>query len=125
MIAPVQSFPNAKRVLLERLGFSILSTVFQICPGIIQQICCFNKCEVPLFDVFFTYQYMRKIALTAEPGRRLTERKNLSGRSYRPLCPSALRLLVHLILDHRLYQTMDGERLATGIATDERVFEPF
>src|SRR5438034_7870613 len=68
---------------------------------------------------------MRKIALTARPGWRLIERKNLPGRSYRPFCPVALRLLVHLILDHRLHQTMDGESVGRGITADEGVFEQF
>ena len=65
--------------------------------------------------------YMWKIALTAVPGRRLIERKNLPGRSYRPFGPVALCLLVHLILDHGLHQTMDGEGVGRGIAADERV----
>src|SRR6266496_2921544 len=125
MIAPVPCFPNGERVLHERLGFSILSAISQIVPCVIQQCCCFIKGEVPLLDEFFTDQCLRKISLAAGPGRRLIERKYLVGRSYRPFCPVALRLLVHLIIDHRLYQAMDGERVGCGIAADERVFEQF
>ena len=54
MITPVPGFPNGERVLQERLSFSILSTISQINPCIIQQCCCFIKGEVPLFDEFFT-----------------------------------------------------------------------
>ena len=68
---------------------------------------------------------MWKIALTERPGRRLFERKNLPGRSYRPFCPLALCLLVHLIFDYGLHQAMDGEGVGRGIAADERVFEQF
>src|SRR6266487_1978059 len=114
MITPVPVFPNSKRVLQERFGFSILSAVSQIGPCIIQQCCCFIKGEIPLFDEFFTDQCLRKIALAAVPGRRLIERKNLPGRSYRPFCPVALCLLVHLILDHGLHQAMDGEGVGRG-----------
>src|SRR6266702_881126 len=63
MITPVPVFPNSKRVLQERLGFSILSAVSQIGPCIIQQCCCFIKGEIPLFDEFFTDKWLREIAL--------------------------------------------------------------
>src|SRR6266702_1966287 len=123
MIAPMHFFSNDERILLEWLGFSVLSTIFQVEPRVIQQSCCFIKRDVPLFDEFFTLKCMRKIALTARPRRRFIERKNLPGYLYRPFCPLTLCFLVHLILDDRLHESVDAERLGGGVAADERIFE--
>src|SRR6266513_4200221 len=112
-------FPNGERVLYERLSFPILSTIFQVGPCVIQQCCCIIKRDLPPFDEFFTLECMRKIALTARPGCRFIERKDLVDCSYYPFCPLTLCLLVHLILDDGLHETMNAERLGCGIAADE------
>ncbi len=123
MIDPVLFLPNGQRFLVKRLSFLILPTGSQVPSRIIQQGCCFIEGDVPLFDEGFTGKRVREIALTTGPGRWFIKWEDLVDCTHGTFCPLALRLLVHLIQDHGLHQTMETQGVGRGIAADQRVFQ--
>jgi hypothetical protein len=123
MIDPVLFLPNGERFLSERLSFLILPTGSQVASRIIQQCCRFIEGDVPLSDEGFTGKRVREIPLTAGPGCWFIKGEDLLDRTHSTFCPVLLRLLVHLIQDHGLHQTMDTQGVGRGIAAEKRVVE--
>src|SRR5579864_7150147 len=76
--------------------------------------------QVPLFDMFYAGQDVWNILLAAQQVLILPLREGTVDRSHTPLCPLALRLLVHCVPEHSLNQAMDGEELFLPVAFHQR-----
>src|ERR1700680_239859 len=68
---------------------------------------------------------MWKQALAIRPCLVLNIWKSTVDSSHGTLCPLALCLFVHLVLENGLYQSMDGECLGIRIAANKRILAKF
>src|SRR5438309_1258375 len=75
--------------------------------------------------VFFTrnraHLGMWKTALASLPCLQFNVGKSPVDCSYSPFCPQTLRVSLHAILEHCLYETMNAQRLQFGNASYKRV----
>ena len=100
-------FPDRQRTHVKGLGVGITTTLVQVDAGLVEQPRTLGKFEARLADQFRAGLRMGKKPFAEGPGWKFDIRKRYVNDTHCAFRPRVLRALVHPLLQHSLYQSVD------------------
>src|SRR5260221_7137182 len=110
MLRPEHLLTNGQGLLVEGLRLLIETVKIQKRSGLEEQPRRLRDVELVLHDERYALLDMRQVILMMFGGAITNLRKGRINNSHGPLCPDALSLLIHALLQHGLDERMGTQR---------------
>ncbi len=101
------------------MGLRIEAMDIQKSSGLVEQPRCLREVEMVLCDKRRALLDVGQVRLLVCASARVGLWKGSVDGPHGPLCPCALGLLIHALLEHGLHETMDAQHVGATIASHQ------